>query len=61
VLDRFDVLELKARGQLLNMLCDLVRLGSMDSVIMLGTMKEKPEGLPAEVTAHWISNSILES
>lgn len=60
VLDRFDVLELKARGQLLGMLCELVRLKSIDSVIMLGTMKEKPTGLPAEVTAHWISNNILE-
>lgn len=60
VLDRFDVLELKARGQLLGMLCELVKLGSMDSVIMLGTMKEKPDGLPAEVTAHWINNNILE-
>lgn len=60
VLDRFDVLELKARGQLLGMLCELVKLGSMDSVIMLGTMKEKPDGLPAEVTSHWISNNILE-
>lgn len=60
VLDRFDVLELKARGQLLGMLCELVKLGSMDSVIMLGTMKEKPEGLPPEVTAHWVQNNIIE-
>lgn len=61
VLDRFDVLELKARGQLLGMLCELVKLKSIDSVIMLGTMKEMPTGLPAEVTGVWVNNSIAET
>lgn len=61
VLDRFDVLELKARGQLLGMLCKLIQLGTMDTIIMLGTMKEIPAGLPAEVTGVWIKNNIAET
>lgn len=61
VLDRFDVLELKARGQLLGMLCKLIQLGTMDTIIMLGTMKEIPAGLPAEVTGVWIKNNIVET
>lgn len=61
VLDRFDVLELKARGQLLGMLCKLIQLGTMDTIIMLGTMKEIPAGLPAEVTGVWIKDNIVET
>jgi len=60
VLDRFDVLMLKARGQLLGMLCKLVQLGNMDTVIMLGTMKEIPAGLPAEVTGVWVKDGLAE-
>lgn len=61
VLDRFDVLALKARGQLLGMLCKLVQLQAMDTIIMLGTMKEIPAGMPPEVTSVWISNNLVET
>lgn len=60
VLDRFDVLELKARGQLVSMLCQLVKLGSMDSIVMLGTMKEIPAGMPPEITSVWVREGIAE-
>lgn len=61
MLDRFDVLALKARGQLLGMLCKLIQLGTMDTIIMLGTMKEIPQGMPAEVTSVWIDNKLVET
>jgi hypothetical protein len=32
----------------------------MDTVIMLGTMKEIPAGLPAEVTGVWVKDGIAE-
>jgi hypothetical protein len=60
VLDRFDVLMLKARGQLLGMLCKLIQLGNMDTIIMLGTMKKIPANLPAEVTGIWVKEGIAE-
>lgn len=61
VLDRFDVLELKARGQLTGMLCKLVQLQAMDTIVMLGTMKAIPAGMPPEVTCVWISQEMAES
>jgi hypothetical protein len=61
VLDRFDVLELKARGQLVGMLCKLVQLQAMDTIVMLGTMKEIPKGMPPEVTSVWIENNLVET
>lgn len=61
MLDRFDVLSLAGRGQLLGMVCELVDMGSMDTVIMLGTMKEIPKALPGQVTPVWISGGIAEA
>lgn len=60
VLDRFDVLEPKARGQLIGLVHQLVSMESIDTVIMLGTLKEKPGALPDGFTAAWINNCIVE-
>lgn len=61
VLDRFDVLDLPGRSQLLGMLVELAKLKAMDTMIMAGTMKAIPKGLPAQVTAVWIENGIAET
>lgn len=61
VLDRFDVLDLPGRSQLLGLLCQLAKLKAMDTMIMCGTMKAIPAGLPKEVTAIWVQNGIAES
>ena len=60
VLDRFDVLEPKARGQLIGLVHQLVSMETIDTVIMLGTLKEKPGALPESFTAAWINNCIVE-
>lgn len=60
MLDRFDVLEPKARGQLIGLVHQLVSMESIDTVIMLGTLKEKPGALPDGFTAAWINNCIVE-
>ncbi len=60
VLDRFDVLEPKARGQVIGLLDKLATMESIDTVIMMGTLKEKPAALPPTFTAAWISNYIVE-
>lgn len=60
VLDRFDVLEPKARGQVIGLLDKLATMESIDTVIMMGTLKEKPAALPPTFTAAWISNCIVE-
>lgn len=61
VLDRFDVLDLPGRAQLVGMLVQLSKVGAMDTMIMAGTMKALPKGLPAEVTAVWVEGGIAET
>lgn len=61
VLDRFDVLDLPGRGQLLGLLVELARMKAMDTMIMCGTMKAIPKGLPAQVRAVWVANGIAET
>lgn len=61
VLDRFDVLEPKARGQIIGLVRELIRMDCMDTIVMLGTLKEKPASLPEEFTGAWISNCIVEA
>lgn len=60
LLDRFDVLEPKARGQLIGLVHQLISMETIDTVIMLGTLKEKPGALPEGFMAAWISNCIVE-
>jgi hypothetical protein len=61
VLDRFDVLDLGGRGQLLGMLVELSKLDAMDTMIICGTMKELPARLPKSVTGVWVENGIAET
>ena len=61
VLDRFDVLDLAGRSQLLGMLVELAKLKAMDTMLMCGTMKAIPKGLPPQVTAVWCANGIAET
>jgi energy-coupling factor transporter ATP-binding protein EcfA2 len=61
VLDRFDVLDLAGRSQLLGMLVELAKLKAMDTMIICGTMKAIPAGLPSQVRAVWIANGIAET
>lgn len=61
VLDRFDVLDLPGRAQLVGMLVQLSKVGAMDTMIMCGTMKALPKGMPPEVTSIWCENGIAET
>lgn len=58
MLDRFDVLDLPARGQLLGMLVALAKAGEIDTALVLGTLKAKPAKLPAEISAVWIEGGV---
>lgn len=59
VLDRFDVLDMNARKQLLGMLRQLGKLGAMDTQIMCGTMKEAMNPV-AGIDSVWLQNGIAE-
>lgn len=58
ILDRFDVLDLPGRGQLLGMLVAMAKAGTIDSAIVCGTLKAKPAKLPPEINAVWIEDGV---
>lgn len=60
VLDRFDVLDLKGRGDLLAWLDILAEQGEIDTALIFGTLKALPTGLPATTAAHWIDGGVLQ-
>lgn len=60
VLDRFDVLDLPARSQLLNWLDILADAGEIDTALVFGTLKALPSGLPPTIAAHWIEGGVVE-
>src|SRR5215217_4907826 len=60
VLDRFDVLQPNARGRLMGMLVQLVELGSIDTAVVLGTLKEAPAGQQG-ITGVWVNGGIAEA
>ncbi|MDR0250672.1 MAG: AAA family ATPase [Burkholderiales bacterium] len=59
VLDRFDVLDLKGRGDLIAWLDILAKNGEINTAMIFGTLKAAPVGLPTTVAAHWLENGVL--
>lgn len=57
--DRFDVLDLKGRGDLLALLDDMTIQGELSTALVFGTLKKVPEGLPSSTRAHWIEQGEL--
>ena len=60
MLDRFDVLDLRGRGDLLAWLDILTDAGEIDTALIFGTLKAPPAGLPASTAAHWIDGGVLQ-
>lgn len=58
VLDRFDVLDLQGRSDLLAWLDALADAGEIDTALVFGTLKAAPMGLPETVEAHWITDGV---
>lgn len=56
VLDRFDVLDIKGREDLLYWLDAMIEDGDIDSALIFGTLKSLPPKLPETVEAFWIEN-----
>ncbi|MDE2097800.1 MAG: AAA family ATPase [Patescibacteria group bacterium] len=59
VLDRFDVLDLRGRGELIVWMHSLATKQEIDTALIFGTMKAPPSGLPSTVDAFWIDKGIL--
>ncbi|WGS53534.1 AAA family ATPase [Paraburkholderia sp. D15] len=57
--DRFDVLDIPGRGDLLALLDDMAAQGEITTALVFGTLKKVPEGLAQTTRAHWIENGEL--
>lgn len=60
VLDRFDVLDLAGREDLLYWLDTMVDDGVIDSALIFGTLKALPANLPKTCGAVWIENGVVD-
>lgn len=58
VLDRFDVLDIKGREDLLYWLDAMAEDGEIDTALVFGTLKALPAQLPETVAAFWIENGV---
>ncbi len=58
VLDRFDVLDLKGREDLLYWLDGMATDGDIDTALIFGTLKALPALNFANIEAHWIDNGV---
>ncbi len=58
LLDRFDVLDLQGRSDLIAWMDVLADAGEVDSVFLFGTLKAEPTGLPASIGTHWIDSGM---
>lgn len=59
VLDRFDVLDLPGRGELLGWLDALATDGELDTALIFGTLKSAPAILPTTIGVHWIESGVV--
>lgn len=60
VLDRFDVLDLKGREDLIAWLDILAQNGEINTALIFGTLKALPAGLPDTVNAFWLESGGVE-
>lgn len=59
VLDRFDVLDLEGRADLIAWLDILVKNGEIDTALIFGTLKTLPATLPETIAAYWLENGVV--
>lgn len=59
VLDRFDVLDIKGREDLLYWLDGMAEDGDIEAALLFGTLKALPAQLPETVAAYWIENGAV--
>lgn len=58
VLDRFDVLDLPGRADLIEWLNILAQDGEIETALLFGTLKALPALLPETIEAFWIENGV---
>lgn len=61
VLDRFDVLDVAGRKDLLALLDELAFSGDLDTAVVCGTLKQAPTKLPDTMASFWVKNGEVEA
>ncbi|BBE09692.1 Uncharacterized protein MCB1EB_1531 [Mycoavidus cysteinexigens] len=59
VLDRFDVLDLKGREELLTWLDRLAQGGEIDTALIFGTLKALPQSFSQNIATHWLEKGVI--
>ncbi len=59
VLDRFDVLDLAGRADLIAWLETLAQDNEIDTALIFGTLKALPAQLPDCIEAYWLENGVI--
>lgn len=61
VLDRFDVLDMQGRNDLIDLLDDAATSGDIETAIVAGTLKTAPTGMPETFDVAWIENGEINN
>jgi hypothetical protein len=61
LLDRFDVLDMTGRGDVIDLLDDLAQRGEIETAILCGTLKQVPADLPATFETIWIESGEIDN
>lgn len=61
VLDRYDVLDLPSRGQIIKLMMTRTQDGTLDSAIIAGTMKAPMTSTPSGLQAVWVEGGVIGS
>lgn len=61
VLDRFDVLDMHGRNDLIDLLDDAATNGDIETAIVAGTLKAAPAGMPETFDVAWIENGEINN
>lgn len=61
LLDRFDVLDMTGRGDVIDLLDDLAARGEIETAILCGTLKQLPGNMPATFETIWIERGEINN
>lgn len=61
LLDRFDVLDMTGRGDVIDLLDDLATRGEIETAILCGTLKKIPTEMPATFETIWIERGEINN
>lgn len=61
LLDRFDVLDMTGRGDVIDLLDDLAQRGEIETAILCGTLKQLPGNMPVTFETIWIERGEINN